>query len=138
MRFARESSSGVPKTEVACDRIRHGQLEYAAAKRPPRYSWVTMQSGTQSWNWFLCPHAGKDRWVPKGVQAVPVPYFVTIAPTSDWKILKPSVPPNSASLARSGCGIMPSTLRPALQMPAMLSSDPLGLASGVMSPAVVE
>ena len=42
--------------------------------------------------------------------------------------------PSSGSLARSGCGIMPSTLRPSLQMPAMFSSEPLGLASAVTSP----
>src|SRR5262252_9371422 len=61
-----------------------------------------------------------------------------IAPTSDWKILNPSVPPSSGSAERSGWGIMPRTLRPGLQMPAILSRDPLGLASGVMRPSEVE
>ena len=56
-------------------------------------------------------------------------YFTAMAPTMDSKILKPSVPPSSGSLERSGCGIIPSTFRPGLQIPAMLSSDPLGLAS---------
>ena len=65
-------------------------------------------------------------------------YFVAIAPTRDSKILNPSVPPSSGSLERSGCGIIPSTFRPGLQMPAMLSSDPLGLASGVISPSGLE
>ena len=31
--------------------------------------------------------------------------------------------------ARSGCGIRPTTLRPAEQMPAMSSTDPLGLST---------
>ena len=65
-------------------------------------------------------------------------YFPAIAPTSDWKILIPSVQPSSGSAERSGCGIMPRTLRPGLQMPAMFSSEPLGLASGVISPCGVE
>ncbi len=39
--------------------------------------------------------------------------------------------PGSASLARSGCGIRPATLRCSLQMPAMLSSEPFGLAVSV-------
>ena len=61
-------------------------------------------------------------------------YFTAMAPTMDSKILNPSMPPNSGSLERSGCGIIPSTFRPGLQIPTMLSSDPLGLASGVISP----
>ena len=61
-------------------------------------------------------------------------YFAAIADTSEWKIFAPSVMPSSGSLARSGWGIIPSTLRPSLQMPAMFSSDPLGLASAVTSP----
>src|SRR5207302_11206427 len=61
-------------------------------------------------------------------------YFAAIAPTNDSMILNPSVPPSSGSAARSGWGIIPSTLRPALQMPAIFSSDPLGFDSGVISP----
>ena len=61
-------------------------------------------------------------------------YFTAMAPTRDSKILNPSVPPSSGSLERSGCGIIPSTFRPGLQIPAMLSRDPLGLDSGVISP----
>ena len=53
----------------------------------------------------------------------------------DWKIRKPSAEPRSFSLERSGWGIMPRTLRPSLRMPAMLSSEPLGLASAVISPS---
>src|SRR5208282_5949033 len=65
-------------------------------------------------------------------------YFVAIAPTNDSKILKPSVPPSSGSAARSGWGIMPRTLRPGLQIPAIFSSDPLGFASVVISPCALE
>lgn len=62
-------------------------------------------------------------------------YFSAIVPTSDSKILNPSVPPSSASAARSGCGIIPNTLRPGLQIPAIFSSEPLGLASAVTRPS---
>ncbi len=50
------------------------------------------------------------------------------------KSLRPSAEPRRDSLERSGWGIMPRTLRPSLRMPAMLSSEPLGLAAGVISP----
>ena len=40
---------------------------------------------------------------------------------------RPSVPPRSASAARSGCGIMPRTLRLSFRMPAMSPREPLGL-----------
>jgi hypothetical protein len=53
-------------------------------------------------------------------------------------IFIPSVEPRSASEERSGCGIIPRTLRPALQIPAMLSSEPLGLASAVTVPSGVQ
>lgn len=36
---------------------------------------------------------------------------------------------------RSGCGIMPNTFLVALEMPAMLLRDPLGLASSVIFPS---
>ena len=62
--------------------------------------------------------------------------YLAVAITSerDSNILKPSVQPKAGSLARSGCGIIPSTLRPGLQIPAILSSDPLGFASELTSP----
>src|SRR5271157_1313101 len=63
-----------------------------------------------------------------------VSYFAAIAATSEWKIFAPSVMPSSGAEARSGCGIMPRTLRPSLQIPAMFSSEPLGLAAEVTSP----
>src|SRR5215469_200219 len=73
-----------------------------------------------------------------GRQYLEAGYRVAIAPTSDWNILKPSTPPSSVSLARSGCGIIPSTFLSGLEIPAILSSEPLGLASGIVSPAAVE
>jgi len=45
----------------------------------------------------------------------------------ELKIFSPSAEPSNCSLERSGWGIMPSTLRFALRIPAMLPSDPLGL-----------
>ena len=65
-------------------------------------------------------------------------YFSAMTPARDSKILKPSVQPSASSLARSGCGIIPSTLRPGLQIPAMFSSEPLGLAAAVISPEGLE
>ena len=56
------------------------------------------------------------------------PYRLAIAPTMEWKIFIPSMPPSAGSEDRSGWGIMPTTLPPALQMPAILSSEPFGLA----------
>ena len=45
------------------------------------------------------------------------------------KISRPSAEPRIVSLARSGCGIRPATLRASLQIPAMLRKEPLGLAA---------
>ena len=44
---------------------------------------------------------------------------------------RPSALPSTGSQARSGCGIRPTTLRASLQMPAMLLSEPFGLAASV-------
>ena len=55
---------------------------------------------------------------------------------SERKMSLPSLDPSKSSQARSGCGINPSTLRSRLQMPAMLSRDPLGLAAPVTFPSV--
>src|SRR5262245_52395153 len=49
------------------------------------------------------------------------------------KIDLPSAQPKIASLARSGCGIRPATFLRSLQMPAMFSSEPFGLASSTGS-----
>ena len=51
----------------------------------------------------------------------------TTAWSTDWKIVSPSVEPISGSDARSGCGIIPITLRSRFRIPAMSPSDPLGL-----------
>ena len=48
---------------------------------------------------------------------------------------RPSVPPSSGSIRSSGWGIMPSTLPASLRMPAILLSEPLGLAAGVTLPS---
>src|ERR1700679_2594022 len=45
----------------------------------------------------------------------------------DSKMPRPSVDPMSGSQARSGCGIMPITLRSRLSTPAMLRIEPFGL-----------
>src|ERR1700761_5596486 len=47
----------------------------------------------------------------------------------------PSSLASRLSEARSGCGIRPNTLRLILVTPAILSSEPFGLASSVMLPA---
>src|SRR5580693_1644182 len=45
----------------------------------------------------------------------------------DWKTTRPSEDPISGSVARSGWGIMPITLRSRFRTPAILRSEPLGL-----------
>src|ERR1700746_3241395 len=62
----------------------------------------------------------------------------TRAAAMEAKILAPSADPSSFSLDRSGCGIIPSTFLPSLQIPAMFSSDRLGLASRVIWPSGVQ
>src|SRR5688572_23011260 len=57
-----------------------------------------------------------------------------IACASERKISRPSFDPRSSSHALSGCGIIPSTFRSRLQMPAMLDRAPFGFDSGVVSP----
>ncbi len=54
---------------------------------------------------------------------------------SEVKTPTPSVEPSTASIARSGWGIMPSTFPDAFTMPAMLCHEPLGFASSVASPS---
>ena len=53
----------------------------------------------------------------------------------DSQIHLPSVQPSRSSEARSGCGIMPSTFPFSFMIPAILSTDPLGLASASAAPA---
>src|SRR5262249_34512743 len=49
--------------------------------------------------------------------------------------LRPASLPTRRSTACSGWGMRPTTLRPGLQTPAMLASEPLGLTSGTERPA---
>ena len=51
--------------------------------------------------------------------------FTDIAASIDSKITRPSTDPISGSQARSGCGIMPITLRSWFRMPAMRRAEPL-------------
>jgi len=50
----------------------------------------------------------------------------TAARIIEVKMVKPSLDPMRSSLARSGCGIKPITLRPWLSTPAISRIDPLG------------
>src|SRR5262249_22522616 len=51
------------------------------------------------------------------------------------KTPSPSAQPSNPSEQRSGCGIMPMTLRSRLQMPAIDRAEPFGLASLVRRPS---
>ena len=64
---------------------------------------------------------------------VQFPHAVTRA-SIDSKTPSPSADPSSGSTARSGCGIMPSTLPASLTMPAMARMEPLGLHHSSASP----
>jgi len=66
------------------------------------------------------------------------PYTRARCAASERKNPSPSVDPSNGSMARSGCGIIPSTLPPALMIPAMLRAEPLGLASGDTSPSSLQ
>src|SRR3954467_11824596 len=54
--------------------------------------------------------------------------------STDSNSTRPSALPSIDSQARSGCGISPTTLRAALQMPAMLLTAPFGFAASVTAP----
>src|SRR2546428_4240577 len=56
------------------------------------------------------------------------------APVRFASIRYPSVPPNSASTQRSGCGMRPKTLPVSFVTPAMFPSDPLGFPAAVATP----
>ena len=49
------------------------------------------------------------------------------ARSMDWNTARPSEEPISGSVARSGCGIIPITLRSRFSTPAISRSEPLGL-----------
>src|SRR5262245_11840051 len=57
------------------------------------------------------------------------------ATINEVKITRPSRPPRSASQARSGCGIMPTTLRVSLQSPAIAPTDPFGFHASSTCPS---
>src|SRR5262249_47843512 len=61
----------------------------------------------------------------------------TRASTMDLKMTRPSAESSAGSMARSGCGIRPATLRSRLQMPAMLCIEPLGLPATSSDPSGV-
>src|SRR5262249_12829548 len=61
----------------------------------------------------------------------------TRASTIDLKTTRPSAESSAPSIARSGCGIRPPTLRSRLQIPAMLCIEPLGLPAASSEPSGV-
>ena len=71
---------------------------------------------------------------PAPVDQHPDQTFV-MAAAIDWNTPRPSLLPSSASAQRSGCGIMPRTFRPLLQMPAMLRAEPFGFDWRVTRPS---
>src|SRR5204862_7544067 len=67
--------------------------------------------------------------------AVRTPPWAATAERTDSNNTRPSALPRTGSHARSGCGISPTTLRPGLQMPAMLLTLPFGFRASVISPS---
>src|SRR5216117_4026434 len=74
------------------------------------------------------------RLQPVTFEHLRIDHRTAIALTIDSKIMRPSSPPSSASQARSGCGIMPTTLRDRLQIPAIACTDPFGFHSSASCP----
>src|SRR5690348_14340639 len=60
------------------------------------------------------------------------------ASASEAKKPWPPVEPSSGSVAFSGCGINPRTLRPSFRIPAIARAEPLSLASSTISPASLQ
>ena len=77
------------------------------------------------------PHRSIPRLRPK--RTAPPAIATTSRPTASERATTRPVgaAERPRSHARSGCGIRPTTLRAALQMPAMLSIEPFGLAASV-------
>src|SRR5262249_53217631 len=69
------------------------------------------------------------------VENVALDHRTAIAPTTDSKIMRPSTPPTSGSHARSGCGIIPTTLRCSLQIAAIAFTDPFGFQASSSRPS---
>ena len=83
---------------------------------------------------WLAPSAQAELLAPYGIHLVgrlagapDEAEAVAAASRRDRSSGSPSSEPSRALLARSGCGMRPTTLRPALVMPAMSSTEPLGL-----------
>ena len=70
----------------------------------------------------------EERGVDRHRAAVPTAPAEESARTTDSNSTSPSPLPSIGSQARSGCGIMPTTLRRSLQMPAMFRAAPFGFA----------
>ena len=75
--------------------------------------------------------AGHAAGVERGTAGVDVQAAARAeaAPTSERNSTNPSSEPSNALLARSGCGMSPTTLPASLAMPAMASIEPLGLSA---------
>ena len=83
---------------------------------------ATLRSATVE---VVAPRARADAF-RGGVQAAA---RAEAALTSERKSTSPSVEPNNAALARSGWGMSPTTLPASLAIPAMASTEPLGLSA---------
>ena len=71
----------------------------------------------------------RTRGAEEGGRQPLVRALTSAAASNERSSTLPSVEPNRGWLARSGWGISPTTLRPALQTPAMSSSAPFGLST---------
>src|SRR5215469_1456058 len=67
-----------------------------------------------------------------GGDVTPVVHWSAL--TNPSKKARPSVPPSAGSVAFSGCGISPSTVRVSLKIPAIARAEPLKLSSSRSSP----
>src|SRR5581483_6648624 len=91
----------------------------------------------------LAPEKADDPFVLVGLEAVAFErllvhgHAVANAFTIDSRMTSPSTLPSRGSQARSGCGIMPTTLRRSLQMPAFAWTDPFGFAASSRRPSGV-
>jgi hypothetical protein len=105
--------------------------------------------GVELLGWKGVPHAehrivlepGRIRMLRPRLATTGAALFQAQAGTacnSDSKSDRPSVFESRGSQARSGCGIMPKTLRPLLVMPAIFSLLPFTLASSVTIPVALQ
>ena len=87
-----------------------------ALQRPPRHQLRRVAGGRRARR-----RAQEGRHQPRSAAPTAASRLASTRP--------PSVDPSSSWLARSGCGIRPTTLRPLEHTPAMSSIDPLGLST---------